>query len=270
MDLLRCPVCKEPLARLEKRYCCTKGHSFDIARQGYVNLLQSQRSSARTHGDDRDMVVARTAFLEKGYYSPLRDAVIDAVYNYTGQKPSVVVDAGCGEGWYTQGVARKCPLAQVIGLDISKDALKWAAKRPELHHLAVASCFDMPLADGCADAVLNILSPLAAAEYGRVLKPGGVLVRVVPDTYHLWELKETVYETPKPNRPEPEELAGLSLLKKIPIHYQMELTSNQDIQVLFQMTPYFYRTSPGDRAKLNGVDRLSTRAEFNLLIFQKP
>ncbi len=270
MDLLCCPVCKALLHREERRYACPQGHSFDIARQGYVNLLQSQRSSARTHGDDKEMVVARTAFLEKGYYAPLRDAILEKVYFYTQNKPSIIVDAGCGEGWYTEGVAKKCPHAQVIGLDISKDALKWAAKREGIPHLAVASCFDMPIADASADAVINVFSPLAEKEYARILKKGGVLVRVVPDTYHLWEMKETVYEIPKPNHPESEELAGLSLLEKIPIHYQMDLTSNEDIQVLFQMTPYFYRTSPLDRAKLNQVDRLSTRAEFNLLIFQKP
>lgn len=269
MELLCCPVCKSYLRREVKRYCCRAGHSFDIAKQGYVNLLQSQRSSSRTHGDDKDMVIARKAFLEKGYYAPLRAAIVDAVYFYTPQNAPVIVDAGCGEGWYTEGVAAKRPGACVVGLDISKDALKWAAKRKGLSHLAVASCFEMPLPSESADIVLNIFSPLAAEEYARVLKKGGHLVRVVPDLYHLWELKEAVYDTPKPNRPEPEDLPELDLAERKTIHYEMTLSAQEDIRTLFQMTPYYYRTAPKDRAKLQNLDTLTTRAEFTLLIYKK-
>lgn len=269
MDLLCCPVCKGLLRREEKRYCCQAGHSFDIAKQGYVNLLQSQRSSSRTHGDDKDMVIARNAFLEKGYYTPLREAIIDAVCFYTHQNVPVIVDAGCGEGWYTEGVAVKMPSSVAVGFDISKAALKWAAKRRGLSHLAVASCFGMPLPAESADVVLNIFSPLAVEEYARVLKKGGHLVRVVPDLYHLWELKETVYDTPKPNRPEPEDLPGLGLAERKTIHYEMTLSAKEDIQTLFQMTPYYYRTAPKDRAKLQNLDTLTTGAEFTLLIYKK-
>ncbi|MBQ7936168.1 MAG: methyltransferase domain-containing protein [Clostridia bacterium] len=269
MDLLCCPVCHAPLKEEERRYCCPAGHSFDKAKQNYVNLLQSQRSSARTHGDDREMVVARRAFLEKGYYSSLRDTLTEKVYFYTEKNAPVLVDAGCGEGWYTEAVAQKLPGCIAVGFDISKDALKWAAKRQGLSHLAVASCFSMPLKDETVDILLNIFSPLAAEEYARVLKKGGHLFRVVPDTYHLWELKRAVYETAIPNRPEPEDLPGLILKEKKPVHYEMTLTAREDIETLFQMTPYYYRTSPADRAKLNKLEILTTRVEFNLLIYEK-
>ena len=269
MDLLCCPVCHSFLKEEERRYCCPLGHSFDKAKQNYVNLLQSQRSSSRTHGDDREMVTARRAFLEKGYYVNLRNALVEKVYFYTPKKASVLVDAGCGEGWYTEAVAQALPGCIAVGFDISKDALKWAAKRQGLSHLAVASCFSMPLKEETADGLLNIFSPLAAEEYARVLKKGGHLFRVVPDTYHLWELKEAVYEKAIPNRPEPEELPGLVLIEKIPVHYEITLDAKEDIQTLFQMTPYYYRTSPSDRAKLHTFDTLTTRAEFNLLIYEK-
>lgn len=269
MDLLCCPVCHELLKEEERRYCCAKGHCFDKAKQNYVNLLQSQRSSARTHGDDREMVVARRAFLENDYYVNLRDALVEKVYFYTKKSTPILVDAGCGEGWYTEAVAQALPGCTAVGFDISKDALKWAAKRQGLSHLAVASCFSLPLKEGSVDALLNIFSPLAAEEYTRVLNKGGHLFRVVPDTYHLWELKEAVYEKAIPNRPEPEDLPGLVLRDKLPIHYKITLTAQEDIKTLFQMTPYYYRTSPADRAKLNSLDTLTTRAEFNLLIYEK-
>lgn len=268
MNVLCCPVCGQLLSREEKRYLCPAGHSFDRAKQGYVNLLQSQRSSKRNHGDDREMVTARREFLEKGYYAPLRELLTEKVYFYTSPN-GIIVDAGCGEGWYTEGVAARLPEAMVIGFDISKEALKWAAKRQGLDHLAVASCYTMPLQDASVDGLLNFFSPLAAEEYARVLKPGGHLFRAVPGEKHLWELKQAVYETPIPNRPEPEELAGLKLVERCPICSEITLQSNEEIIALFQMTPYYYRTSPTDRAKLDELEELTTRTEFTLLIYER-
>ncbi len=268
MSPLCCPVCGAFLKEEERLYRCPAGHAYDKARQGYVNLLQSQRSASRNHGDDREMVTARREFLERGYYSPLRELLTEKVSAYVAEK-GVIADAGCGEGWYTEGVARRLPDATVIGFDISKEALKWAAKREGLDHLAVASCYRMPLADDSVDALLNFFSPLAAEEYARVLKPGGYLFRAVPGIHHLWELKSAVYDTQKPNQPEPETLPGLTLLERCPIQNEITLQSNEELQALFMMTPYYYRTSPGDKAKLAQYPTFTTRTEFTLLIYKK-
>ena len=268
MSGLCCPVCRELLNREEKRYRCPQGHSYDIAKQGYVNLLQSQRSSNRNHGDDREMIVARQQFLEQGYYAPLRDLLTEKVYFYTA-KNGVIVDAGCGEGWYAEGVAAQLKDATVMGFDISKEALKWAAKRKGFAHLAVASCYAMPLRANSVDALLNLFSPLAAEEYARVLKTGGHLFRVVPGERHLWELKAAVYDTPLPNRPEPEELPGLKLVERCPLAGEICLKGKNEIWDLFQMTPYYHRTSQKDRAKLEQLQLLITRTEFTLLIYEK-
>ncbi len=263
--LLRCPVCQGALAGLEKEYVCAEGHRFDRARQGYVNLLQSQRSSARNHGDDREMIVARCAFLEQGFYAPLRDLLKEKVYFYT-EKNGVIIDAGCGEGWYTE------PLREdfsVVGFDISKEALKWAAKRKCFTHLAVASCYNLPLFDGSADGAINFFSPLADEEYARVLKQGGKLFRAVPGKHHLWQLKQAIYDTALPNRPEREDLAGMRLLARCPLQFEIHLQSQEQIQALFQMTPYYYRTAFKDREKLKNYQTLSTQAEFTLLVYEK-
>ena len=264
-SLLRCPVCQGALTALEKEYVCAEGHRFDRARQGYVNLLQSQRSSARNHGDDRAMIAARCAFLELGLYAPLRDLLKEKVCFYTDKK-GVIIDAGCGEGWYTE------PLREdfsVVGFDISKEALKWAAKRKYFAHLAVASCYNLPLFDGSADGAINFFSPLADEEYARVLKQGGKLFRAVPGEHHLWQLKQAVYDKALPNRPEREVLAGMRLLERCPLQFKITLQSQEQIQALFQMTPYYYRTAPKDREKLKTYSTLSTQAEFTLLIYEK-
>jgi 23S rRNA (guanine745-N1)-methyltransferase len=152
---LRCPVCGKLLKKEVREYLCESGHRFDRAKQGYVNLLQSQRSSKRNHGDDREMIVARRNFLEKGHYQPLRTLLEEKVYFYTVENETIV-DAGCGEGWYSEPL---CKDYSVIGFDISKEALKWAAKRNGFTHLAVASCFDMPLENGLAAGVINFSLP---------------------------------------------------------------------------------------------------------------
>lgn len=265
IDALICPVCGEELQKTEREYLCSKGHRFDRAKQGYVNLLQSQRSSQRNHGDDREMIVARRDFLEKGYYRPLRDLLKEKVYFYT-DKNEVIVDAGCGEGWYCEPL---CQDFKVIGLDISKEALKWAAKRNGFTHLAVASCYSMPIKNKAAAGVINFFSPLADGEYARILRAGGKLFRAVPGTHHLWGLKKAVYDIPKENVPEREDLEGMRLLERCPLSFEIELTSQEGIQALFQMTPYCYRTSLKDREKLKNYVNLKTKVEFILLVYEK-
>jgi 23S rRNA (guanine745-N1)-methyltransferase len=264
-DCLICPVCGKELQAAEREYYCAGGHRFDRAKQGYVNLLQSQRSSQRNHGDDREMILARRDFLEQGFYGPLRELLAEKVYFYTDAN-GIIVDAGCGEGWYTEPL---CADYRVVGFDISKEALKWAAKRKGFTHLAVASCYDLPIKEGVADGLINFFSLLADEAYAKALKKGGILFRAVPGEHHLWQLKEAVYDTPLPNRPEKEDLSGLKLIERCPLSFEIELKGQEQIQALFQMTPYCYRTSPKDREKLKNYVNLKTKAEFTLLIYQK-
>jgi len=102
-SMLICPVCRKPLKKEEKRYICESGHSFDCAKQGYVNLLQSQKSSQKRHGDDKLMIKARTDFLEKGYYDTMLNAVVDFCMKYAPDDVKIV-DVGCGECYYTKSV----------------------------------------------------------------------------------------------------------------------------------------------------------------------
>ena len=132
MPELTCPVCGGALHREERSLRCGAGHCYDIARQGYVNLLRTNRSKDKRHGDDKRMVAARTAFLDAGYYAPLRDAIAAAATEYTSGDADVL-DAGCGEGYYTAGVCaalrEQNPGVRAAGVDLSRSALKKAARR---------------------------------------------------------------------------------------------------------------------------------------------
>ena len=148
MPELTCPVCGGVLHREERSLRCDAGHCYDLARRGYVNLLRTNQSKAKRHGDDQRMVAARTAFLDAGYYAPLRDAIAAAAVEYTSGDADVL-DAGCGEGYYTAHVLHALQAqgrsASVCGVDISRDALICAHRRaPELT-LAVASIAHLPV-----------------------------------------------------------------------------------------------------------------------------
>ncbi|MBQ3404190.1 MAG: methyltransferase domain-containing protein [Oscillospiraceae bacterium] len=264
-----CPVCGGKLTREGKCLKCPVGHSYDIAKQGYVNLLMSNSSGAKRHGDDRLMVRARSAFLDRAYYSPLLDSLAVLLEKYMPDS-FCLLDAGCGEGWYTAGIAERFPDARICGVDISKDAVASAARRVKSADFAVASVSKLPVEDGYFDALLNVFSPLEAEEYARVLKKGAILIRAVPLPEHLWSLKKAVYDKPYLN-PVPEEcLGGFECAESRDIEYDIRLESGEDIRNLFTMTPYYYKTGREDQEKLKKLEELEVQVRVRLAVYRKP
>lgn len=255
-----CPVCGMPLSADGAALRCANGHCFDLAKQGYVNLLMAN-SSCKRHGDDRLMVQARKRFLDKGYYAPLRQAVNDML-----GEGHTVLDAGCGEGYYTALFAQK---NQVYGVDISKDALKYAAKRCPTARFAVASISTIPLADGAVDTVVNIFAPDCPAQFARVLQPGGRFIQVMPMEDHLMELKAAVYDAPYRNPPVCTAQPGFVLRASRTVKYRITLDCSEDIDALFKMTPYYYKTSRADQEKAAKLTQLDTRLEFFIAEYGK-
>ena len=267
MSILACPVCRLPLYENTPCLLCDRGHSFDRAREGYVNLLQNAKGQ---HGDNRLMLDGRRLFLEKGFYEPLRQAVCDAVKEHA-KENAVHLDVGCGEGYYTDGLART--LKEINGesyaFDISRDAVKYAAKRKSGAHLFVGSAYAMPVLDDSIDVLTLLFSPFSREEILRVLKPRSIFVMAIPGERHLWGLKEAVYDTPYLNQVASTEISGFSLLSHRHIEDEIKLEGTQEIEALFSMTPYYYKTSPKDRAKLSLLDTLKTKIEFELLVYRK-
>lgn len=268
----RCPVCAQVLELQEKTYRCENNHCFDKARQGYVNLLQSQKSSKKRHGDDSLMVKARQDFLEKGYYQNLCDALVNAVSKTTAED-AVLVDLGCGECWYTEQIytalARNSENPSVFGIDISKQAVIAGAKRCKELQLAVASTSDIPLPDESCDVVLCVFAPYAEKEVLRVLKRGGVFIKAFPLENHLMGLKKAIYDKPYKNEVSETAPDGLMQIDFAQVCNMIELETNEDIINLFKMTPYYYKTGRNDQMKLAELTYLATETEFGVVTYKK-
>ena len=273
----RCPICQEPLELEGGTYTCSNHHCFDRSRSGYVNLLPVNRRRSKDPGDNREMVQARQKFLEQGYYAPLVQAFCEVLSRWaagTSAPHLILLDAGCGEGYYTAHMAaalEQCGRnVDFLGVDISKAAVERAAKRkmPSCH-FAVASVFALPVADGCCQGMVNLFAPFQAHEAHRILADGGMLLLGIPGPDHLWELKRAVYDTPYHNEPKGTDLPGFRLQEQVPVRGQITLPDAESIQALFQMTPYFYRTPREGLQRMAALQHLTTTIEFLLLVYQK-
>lgn len=268
-----CPVCGEPLERGEKSYICPKRHSFDISAKGYVNLLTSNRMNAKLPGDNKLMVNARAAFLSKGYYSHLANALSEAVSG--GFSGGVAIDAGCGEGYYTSALWDKIKEkdgAVLRGIDISKSACARAAVRFKGDvrcGIAAASIFHMPFADASADVIVSVFAPFCGDEFRRVIKKGGRLIMAIPDENHLMSLKRAAYDEPYKNVIGDYGIDGFELSDCKKTARSIFLDSNEDIQNLFAMTPYYYKTSRDGHERIKKLQSLETSAEFRVLSYKK-
>ena len=189
-NIFRCPVCKAEFSKEQNSLVCENGHRFDISASGYVNLLPVQKKNSKVPGDSKEMVASRRNFLSKGYYEPLKDAVVKEISKIG---KGVVFDCGCGEGYYTGGIAEVSEAA--FGIDISKTAVEKAAKKYKNAFFAVASAYDLPVKSESVDTVCDIFAPLSAEEFRRILVPGGYFLYVVPAEKHLMKMKEILYET---------------------------------------------------------------------------
>lgn len=270
--VLICPICRSGLFREERSLFCRgqRRHCFDIASSGYVNLYPSRESG----GDDKAAVRARSAFLRAGYYKPVSDKICEVLSDVVGiREGSVVIDAGCGEGYYTANIASSLG-AYTYGFDLSKEAVASGAKLAAREHISnvaffVGGIYALPVADSSADAVVNIFAPCAEAEFSRVLRDGGVLVEVSAGKDHLYGLKSAVYDTVYTNEARADMPKGMELVYETRVLYNIELGSSDMIRSLFSMTPYSYRTSQKDMDKLYALERLSTEVDVEIRVFRK-
>ena len=271
MSLFTCPICAAPLTREDRIYRCPNRHSYDVAREGYVHLLPANKKHSANPGDDKEMAAARTRFLDGGWYAPLRDELCRLCLTHTGHTPAMV-DAGCGEGYYTAGIfdalvaAGRTP--RLAGVDLSKTALKKAARRTPGGEFAIASVYHLPVGDGCADLLLDCFAPLALEEYRRVLKPGGVFLYVVPAAKHLLEMKQVLYENPYENAEENIAYEGFDYLDVVPVETSFHL-EHEALMALFRMTPYTWKTPREGVERLGGLEGLDVTAAFRIHVFRK-
>ena len=265
MNLI-CPVCEGLLSRQEGRYTCPEHHSFDIARQGYVNLLTVQRRHSAHPGDTREQVLSRREFLEGGFYAPIADALIAAAKKYGASGP--ILDVGCGEGYYCTRLADAMG-AELTGLDISKDAVRYAAGKYKKAQWLCATAAQIPVADGSAGLVTSLFAVTLPEEFRRVLKENGFLFQVLAAQDHLLELKKVIYDQlifrDKDTVPE---LPGFSLAESIPIRFSFTV-EGQQVQNLFAMTPHLFRVGKAGAERLRHTERLTDTASCVLNVFRR-
>ncbi len=287
MNIFICPVCmdkqgseKAPLLKaVGNSLKCPKNHSFDISAKGYVNLLLSQHKNVKDPGDSKEMVAARREFLNSGAYSPLCEGLCETVTELCGDIPSpVITDCGCGEGYYTAAIydalSAQGKQSEIFGIDISKNALAAAKPRTSGKNIscAAASVFRMPIKSGSSDIATVIFAPFRTEELKRILKPSGYVVTAIPAERHLYGLKSLLYDTPRLNEVKGYEINGLDFIGKKEISYTLDITDQSQLNSLFMMTPYYYKTSREDCNKLYSYfgrnDLFQTEIAFEILIYK--
>lgn len=319
-----CPICNNPLEKSGNSAVCRCGHTFDFAKEGYLYLLMPNEKHSKDPGDNKEMVLARKAFLECGHYAPLANAVAEIISQTYKNKTITLIDAGVGTGYYLNTVIKSrglracasyaCADARsaythaynnkdnsddsesvnsdiktcsglkqseeydayqygtyqydtYLAADISKYAVKYAAKLNPAAECCVASVYNLPYPDGCADVITCLFSPYAMSEYRRLLKSDGILIVASPCERHLIELRRALYddvrevETPLP-------VNGLDIIDERELTYKLKLTSNTEISALLKMTPYVYRAPIDKIAAVESAGYLSLTADFKVTVMR--
>jgi 23S rRNA (guanine745-N1)-methyltransferase len=266
-----CPVCSGPLHLYSsgKNYACQNQHSFDLAKEGYLNLLPVQYKHSREPGDSKQMMIARREFLEAGFYEPMAKAVAMLIdENKTTGQNLRLLDLGCGEGYYSRKIACFCKHNEQIGLhgiDIAKFAIAAAAKKQPNARFIVASSNRLPYTDQYFDFVLRVFAPSDDNELKRVLKSSGYLITVTPGPRHLWQLKEFIYAEVKEHAPENQVPQGFKRLAAQRISYKVTPNPQQRMALL-QMTPFAWRANESVQQSLNSVPELEIEIDFILTL----
>jgi len=281
--ILQCPVCRNPLLNSADGYQCSHNHTFDAAREGYVNLLLAHKKNSKEPGDGKEMIRSRRRFLDLGLYNRISDGINEAIADNLpepgNERAFNILDAGCGEGFYlkrlkeflAQKSGNPVPI-EYYGVDISKFAVRQATQRDRTMGWFVASIIDLPFAQSSLDMVLNVFSPADFPEFSRVLRETGGLLIVSPGPRHLNGLREIIYPDAKEHAPstvseEAEALFSLSAEKRI--NYPLELTSREAIMDLLAMTPYFWNIDLKTKARVEALDRLVLDVDVQIRAFRK-
>lgn len=277
--LFRCPNCSKALSRGEKQYFCPNGHSFDIAKKGYVNLLLPGHTGTGDPGDSKEMLLSRREFLDRGYYevfsNVINDIVFSALPSGDGQKRTGILDAGCGEGYYISRLKKMLTALKntaepdFYGIDVSKQAIHYASGRDREIRFAVASNYHVPVLNSSIDCILCAFAPRDEEEFKRILKPAGILLVAAPGPLHLYSMRKLLYKDPEIIGQKGTVGKGFRLLRQENVSYTVTLNDPRDILNLFTMTPYSRHADMEAVEKLKKSTEFSTEIDININVYQK-
>lgn len=299
-----CPVCRAVLRANGRSLRCASGHTYDMARSGYVNLLPPGRKSNARSGDPDSMVRARREFLSGGYYDRyVREAASLAAPFFGG---GVMLDAACGEGHHTLILAESLRPALAVGIDASKKAADAAAKAAKasskaanslsavseadtgadfLHSsdslkqsawctsrtgfaFAAGNIFDMPVASASCGLVTVLFAPIPFDEARRVLDVGGVLLTAGAGAEHLIELRRLIYDEVRIKNSAVTKPDGFCEVRSENISYKLELDPSS-LLALFEMTPFCFRAGAAARDKIASSGGMSVTVSVDCKLYRK-
>ena len=262
MDLI-CPICQLPLEAQGRCLRCGRNHSFDVARQGYVNLLPVQQKRSLHPGDTREQVLSRRAFLESGAYAPIVEAVQAAAAGHAGP----ILDVGCGEGYYAVRVAQALS-AELTGLDISKEAVRCAAAQYKGHRWLCGTAAHLPIAADSVGILMSMFALTMPQEFRRVLKKDGIFIQVLAAQDHLMGLKSIIYpEILLKDKDSVPVLEGFTLISSTPVRFEFTARGEQ-IGNLLSMTPHFWRISAQGAKRLKETEVLTDTASCVVNVYK--
>lgn len=278
-SILKCPVCNLSLKKCEKQYVCLNNHSYDIASKGHINLLLANQKKTKDPGDSKEMMEGRRDFLNKGYYHIFSEALNKVIISNISGSNVNILDAGCGEGYFLsrlkEAVYRKeynntlNKEFNFFGVDISKAAVTYAAKRDKKINFIVGSNFNLPIMSNTIDIIIRNFAPSDEIELKRVLKDNGKLVVVTPGIQHLYGLKEILYVNARKHEEKEITFEGFKLTQHTEVKYSINVEDGEDVKSLIAMTPYYWTFDNSMREKANDTSKLSTELDFNISVYEK-
>lgn len=269
-----CPICQSPLRQHQpsKGYFCQNKHHFDMAKEGYLNLLPVQHKKSKNPGDSREMMRSRRNFLEAGFYLPLAQALAKLIDQYSAANtPMRLLDMGCGEGYYSRQIAALCDnrdKLDIHGIDIAKNAILAAAKKQAGARFIVASNKRMPYADHYFDLIMRIYAPSNDSEIQRLLKNDGLLLAVTPGPRHLWQLREFIYREVKEHSTDIDLPEGFKALESQRLRYTIT-PSQEHRMALLQMTPFAWRANGDIRNQIQRAHDLEIETDFIITLARR-
>lgn len=279
IPIFACPVCGEPLPRADGFYACANSHVFDVARDGYVNLLLAQQRRSKDPGYSSGMIQARRRIFDAGLYERLADGIALLILSYlspvVGQK--IILDAGCGEGYYLRRLAEATGRSSVedsvlrCGLDISKHGIRQAARRDHRGVYAVSSIFRMPVLPKRVHLLLSHFSPIGPDDFYRVVAPGGTVLVGGPGADHLYALKRLIYA--EPSRQEASGastvLGGFTRVAEHRIRYPLVIRGEGLVADLLAMTPFYWSAKEDAQKRLGALDALDSEIDVVIRAYRR-
>ncbi len=272
---LTCPKCHQNLTQKDRNWRCADGHSYDTAKQGYVNLLLVDQKKSKHPGDDMDMVRARADFLDAGYYQPISDALNRMISEQIATRGPVtsLLDIGCGDGWYTANLQQALGKeTHITGLDISRDAVKYATRRNKSIRWIVASGARPPVPQHSQDAIVTLFTPLMPQGFDHALAENGFVMTASTGLRHLSELRERIYTDVRDDFWSPVQQlqdAGFDCVAEQPVNFRFRPADTDTLINLLNMTPHRWRVSPDKVTALKAQDTFEVEADVTLHCFRR-